>query len=151
MDFEIERSVRKNSAIVFWVNLGLFFYSIYKAFILGLGSEYKFYTYIPFFLSIVASISIIIYTKNLFRTDISFSNSLSVFIGLIPFTSGCYITFFLGIYGIYTIIIDFNTLTLIRSIIFTFTGYKSVYHLWIISEIQKNYSNSNAVEKSNSY
>lgn len=147
MDFEFNKAVRKNSGIVNGLNIFLFIYSIYKIFTVGFNDEYKFYSYIPLVLSIVAFISLTIYTKNLFRTDISHSNSFSTLIGFIPFFAGCYMFFFLGIYGIYLIVIDFNTLTFIRSIIFTYIGYKFEYHLWLITEIQLNYSESHNIEK----
>lgn len=79
--------------------------------------------------------------------DISHSNSFSTLLGFIPFFVGCYMFFFLGIYGIYLIVIDFNTLTFMRSVIFTYIGYKSENHLWLITEIQRNYSESHNIEK----
>lgn len=142
MDFELDRITRKNGAIVNMANVALFVYSLYKTIILGFNSEYQFYTYIPLSLSVISFASVIYYLENLFRTDISHSNSFSTFIGLIPFITGCYMTFFLGIYGIWKIIYGFDTLSLIRSLSFLYIGYKCVYHLWIVTEIQKKYLES---------
>jgi len=147
MDHQLKIMARRNGAIVNIVNLVLFFYSLYKLYTLGFASEYKYYTYIPLLLSIISFVSLVIYGQNISRTDISYSNALSTFIGFIPFAVGCYITFFLGLFGIYQSITNFNIYTLLRSIIFIYAGYKLVYHLWIVTEIQKKYSESDIGEK----
>lgn len=143
MDFELDRIARKNGAIVNMANVALFIYSLYNLIVSGFNNEHQLYTYIPLLLSVISFGSLIYYLENLFRTDISHSNSFSTFIGLIPFIVGCYMTFFLGIYGIWKTINYFSTLSIIRSLFFTYVGYKCVYHLWIITEIQKKYAEAN--------
>lgn len=115
-------------------------FGIYRIFDSGLSLNHKLYTYVPIFLGFLGSFGATFYGMTVCSNDEPLRGwgiALSKFAGLLPYVAGMYMVFFLGLYGIYTIMTEFTTLTLLRSLFFSVFGYKCLFYFWAASEMDK--------------
>ena len=115
----------------------LFVYGISSAFRSGGTWDARWHSYVPLVLGIVSLFAAVGYRMTLLRTERSLRNAGCTFAGLLPYLAGCYMFFFLGVYGIYHSFVAFASLTLVRSLAFGFLGWKTVNGMYTLSEIAK--------------
>ena len=63
------------------------------------------------------------------------SNGASALGGLIPYTFGCYLLFFRGIWNGRALLTEFSFSALLAALAFIFIGYRLVFWTWQLSEI----------------
>ena len=110
-------------------------YGIYRIIRYGIQGNSIFYSYVPISLSLLGLIGLGAYLSKIDDPNRSFVNMICAFAGYLPYISLCYMIFFLGFYGLFTLISEFHFTVIVRSLIFITWGYRSIKHLHILTEV----------------
>ena len=115
----------------------LFIYGIVMIFKTKWSFDAMWHSYIPLVLGILGAFGAVGFRMVINQQEKSARNAGCALAGLIPYIAGCYMCFYLGVYGIVKLFSEFTITSLIASIIFTVLGWKAVNGMYRLSEIAK--------------